>query len=166
MMPELADGTIEFQVRGDPKPQPRPKARLVKPKRGKAFIQIYTPSTGCENWRKSVAWAGQREIPAPFTGPLEVDITVYLPRPQRLNTRNADPGAVRCDGAVGDADNYAKAILDALHNVAYFNDAQVTDLIARKRYAAAGCATGARICVRQLDAAESLFSAAADEQAV
>ena len=45
-MPMLADGTIEFSVRGTPKPQPRPKARLVKPRVGKAFIQVYTPSTG------------------------------------------------------------------------------------------------------------------------
>jgi Holliday junction resolvase RusA-like endonuclease len=149
---------VEFTVRGTPKPQPRPKARLVKPRAGKPFIQIYTPSTGCENWRKAVAWAGQREIPAPLTGPLEVEIVVYIDRPQRLKTKRADQGAVRADGCVGDADHYAKAVLDALHGVAFANDAQVTDLISRKRYAAAGCQPGARIRVAQVDMAESLFA--------
>lgn len=158
-MPDLTD-TIEFAVRGTPKPQPRPKARLVKPRHGKQFIQIYTPSTGCEDWRRAVARAGQLAIPAPLTGPLEVTITVYLPRPQRLDTKRADPGAVRCDRAVGDTDNFAKAVLDALHDVAFHNDAQVTDLISRKRYAAAGCSPGARICVRRLDASTTLFTGA------
>lgn len=157
-MPTIADGTIEFTVRGTPKPQPRPKARLVKPRRGKPFIQIYTPTTGCEDWRRAVARAGKLAIPSPLTGPLEVTITVYLPRPQRLDTKRADPGAVRCDKAVGDSDNFAKAILDALHDVAFLNDAQVTDLIVRKRYAAAGCSPGARIWVRPIAESEGLFS--------
>ena len=152
-MPMLADGTIEFSVRGTPKPQPRPKARLVKPRVGKAFIQVYTPSTGVAEWRTAVARAGRREIREPFRGPLAIDITVYLERPKRLDSKRADPGAALAPEAVGDVDNFGKAILDALHGVAFFNDAQVTDLAVRKRRAAAGCATGARICVRQLDEA-------------
>ena len=96
-MPELADGTIEFTVRGTPRPQPRPKARLVKPRGGKPFIQIYTPTTGVAEWRSAVARAGRREIREPFRGPLAVDITVYLERPKRLDSKRADPGAVVSD---------------------------------------------------------------------
>ena len=60
--------------------------------------------------------------------------------------------------AVGDSDNFAKAILDALHDVAFVNDAQVTDLIVRKRYAAAGFAPGAKVWIRPLETSEGLFS--------
>lgn len=170
-MPQLADGTIEFEVRGTPKPQPRPKAELrFAGKTRKPIVHIYTPdsykgpdgkrrSNGVKEWRAAVARAAKHEFAAPFTGPLEVDITVYLERPKRLDSKRADPGAVLAPEAVGDSDNFAKAILDALHGVAFLNDAQVTDLTVRKRRAAAGCAPGARICVRQLDESIGLFSA-------
>lgn len=147
-----------FTVRGTPKPQPRPKARLVKPRAGKPFIQIYTPSTGCEDWRNAVAWAGRRAIPAPLEGPIEVEITVYIDRPQRLCRKSDPTGPIRVENAVGDADNFAKSILDALHGVAFKDDAQVSDLIARKRYHAVGSAPGARVVVRSVTPVPMLFS--------
>lgn len=146
-----------FTVRGVPKPQPRPKAQ-IRYARGKPVPHIYTPATGCAEWRSAVASAGQRAMPEPFAGPIEVEIIVYLVRPQRLCRPSDDPGIIRVDAAVGDADNFAKAILDALHDVAFRNDAQVSDLIVRKRYAAVGCSPGARICVRQVEAVGGLFS--------
>lgn len=146
-----------FTVRGDPKPQPRPKARMVTPRGGKPFVSIYTPTTGCEEWRKAVRKAAALAFQFPRPGSLEVEITVYAPRPQRLCRARDFEGVIRADTAIGDVDNYAKAILDAMKGVAFEDDAQVTDLVARKRYTAKGAAPGARVVVREVERVPVMF---------
>jgi len=153
-----------FTVRGIPKPQPRPKAELRRGQGGKMFPHIYTPSTGCAPWRKAVARAAGLRFADPIEGPIEVEITVYLVRPGRLNRKRDYEGPVLAPGAVGDVDNFAKAILDAINGIVFRDDAQVTDLIARKRYHAKGAAPGALIVVREADAVPVIFAEFAAEQ--
>lgn len=74
----------------------------------------------------------------PLDGPVSLSITAYLPIPQRMNRADR---AKALDGTLvpvtrPDADNYAKAALDACNAVLFRDDAQVTELMVRKRYSA------------------------------
>lgn len=60
---------------------------------------------------------------------IELDMTLYVPRPRTVDRILPTTGA--CVGKL------QHAVADALSGVVYASDAQVTDLIARKRYAGA-----------------------------
>lgn len=61
------------------------------------------------DYKDSVGWIGRTKFPKPLTGPVVVDITVYV-----------------SGGIVGDWDNYGKAICDGLNKIAYLDDRQIT----------------------------------------
>jgi Holliday junction resolvase RusA-like endonuclease len=84
--------------------------------------------------RARVALAGA----APIAGAITLSVRAFLPIPESWPTRRRRQAA---EGLIvptsrPDADNFAKAIADALNRVAYRDDAQVVDLVSRKRYAA------------------------------
>lgn len=150
---------VSFAVRGDPEPQPRPRAFRSR---------IYNPDTA-DRWKAAVAAASQlawREEPLPLPRPLEVAVTVFVARPQRLLTRNSDPGLIPLIArGAGDGDNFAKAILDAMEGIIFVNDCQVARLTIEKYYVAIGYKPGARVWV--LDWAPlTLFAAAAAAEEV
>lgn len=71
---------------------------------------------------------------------VEVEVTAFLPAPKRLSGRMEwliDHGFAR-PKKKPDADNIAKAILDALNTLAYDDDAQVVDLCVHKRFCRQG----------------------------
>lgn len=71
---------------------------------------------------------------------IEADLTAFLPAPKRLSRKMEwliDHGFAR-PKKKPDADNIAKAILDALNTLAYDDDAQVVDLHVRKRFCRQG----------------------------
>jgi len=147
-MAKPAEPTLTFSVAGVPKPQPRPKAQ-VRRIGGRSMAHIYTPSTGCKEWRDAVA-AGCRLAfrDEPLTAGMRVRIVVYTPRPQRLCKKSSPEGPVpMIETGKGDADNYAKAVLDAIEGILFVNDAQVYSLKCDKFYAAKGCRPGAVVKV-------------------
>lgn len=142
-------------VHGEPKGQPRPRAFS---RNGSA--RMYDPGTA-ENWKSAVAGALQFHHGKLHEGPFEVEILLYFPRPK---SHFGAKGLLARFGSVffrkkPDADNVAKAILDALSEKSgvgfWKDDADVTDLIVRKRWAD-GRAAGAQIDISQIS--DSLFS--------
>jgi Holliday junction resolvase RusA-like endonuclease len=126
--------SLEFWVEGTPQAQPRVKAFA----RGK-HASVYTPDTA-DAWKAEVRRAALSKCttPEPLRGPLSVRLTFHMPRPK---SRKGDVWHT----SRPDADNLAKAVLDALGDARIWcDDAQVACLSAKKFYAAgtndAGCA--------------------------
>lgn len=125
---------LEFWVSGVPKAQPRVKAFA----RGK-HARVYTPDTA-DAWKAEVRRAALAKCPTPepLRGPLSVKLTFHMPRPK---SRKGDVW----HSSRPDADNLAKAVLDAMGDAGIWgDDAQVAWLSAKKLYATgtndAGCA--------------------------
>ena len=117
-----------FTVPGKPVPKARPRARVVG-----RHARIYTPST---TRRFEALVASCVPVDAEQPGDLvRVDLMVYLPRPKqrpRYMPRWLWSMAEPYHRAVGDVDNYAKAVLDGLDGW-LGNDIRVVDLRAQKR---------------------------------
>jgi crossover junction endodeoxyribonuclease RusA len=125
--------TIEFFTQGTPKGQPRPKAFS----RG-GHAGVYDPGTANE-WKLLIRHEAQKNAPeSKFSGPVRVTIHFYLPRPKAHFLKSG----LRGDAPVWvekkpDADNLAKAVMDALTDLGSYwaDDSQVTQLHVTKRYA-------------------------------
>jgi crossover junction endodeoxyribonuclease RusA len=120
---------------------PRAVVTSDNPK-GKGWEQSIRNAAAIELLRKTNA--GNRFV----TEPVTIEVVFYLPRPQYLLTKGKAPLAVP-HTKKPDVDKLARACKDALTGVVWTDDAQVTDLIARKRYCAAGEFPRATIRVRQ-----------------
>lgn len=142
---------IEFEVRGTPKPQPRAKTRVVQPRGAPAFAHIYTPRSA-DDWRTAVdRTASLRSPPAPFEGPVRVELFFYLDRLKKHAGCGPEP-FLASDRIGGDFDNLAKTVVDVLQKRRYFtDDAQVAAADVRKWYAAIGAAPGVRVRVGPVD---------------
>jgi crossover junction endodeoxyribonuclease RusA len=128
-------------VPGDPKGQPRPRAFAVG---GKA--RVYDPGTA-EHWKSQIALAFPRTI-VKYSGPVSVALSFYMARPKNHYRKD---GALKDDTPIAyakkpDADNLAKACLDAMTTMGVWDDdAQVAVLSIHKWYvspiafARAGC---------------------------
>lgn len=132
----LPDVTIQriplhtFHALGKPKGQPRPRA-FVRGKRA----AVYDPGTA-ENWKGDVARACSALEGARLHAPLSVTLTFFMPRPKShfgsRGTLKASAPRFMHDGRP-DADNLAKAVLDALTGIgAWIDDEQVCELTVRK----------------------------------
>lgn len=72
---------------------------------------------------------------------VHIDITQQIPKSwSNSKTIRAEHGEIVPVTRNGDLDNICKSILDALNGYAYTDDAQVTTLIASKKYGADPCA--------------------------
>ncbi len=137
-------------VHGEPKGQPRPRAFV---RAGRAAV--YDAGTA-ENWKSAIASALRFHQGKLHEGPFEVEMFLYFPRPKsHFGTR----GLLARFGSVffrkkPDVDNVAKAVLDSLsekNGIGFWkDDADVTDLIVRKRWAD-GRPAGAQIDISILD---------------
>jgi Holliday junction resolvase RusA-like endonuclease len=124
--------TIQFFAAGIPKGQPRPRAFA----RG-GHAAVYDPGTA-EGWKSQVAIAAREHIPdVPLDTPIKLRLGFILPRPkahQRANGLLKDGAPLFC-AKKPDADNYAKAVMDALTLLRVWNDdCQVCELYVRKTY--------------------------------
>lgn len=119
-----------FRANGIPKGQPRPRAFS---RGGRAAV--YDPGTA-EGWKGDVARACAELEGAAIFVPLSVTLTFYLPRPKghyRTNGQLKPSSPVFMHTGKPDADNLAKAVLDALTNIrAWLDDDQVCELTIRK----------------------------------
>jgi Holliday junction resolvase RusA-like endonuclease len=70
------------------------------------------------------AWKGKE----PLTCQLRARIEVF----------KEQPGSTKLDAPKPDADNYAKAVLDAMNKIVFHDDSQVETLVVHKRWAKKG----------------------------
>lgn len=126
--------SVGFSVHGKPQGKGRPRFAV----RG-GHARAYTPEATRE-YEARVAHAARVAMDgdAPIGGALDVEIDVYLPIPSRFNKaqREAAQAGVIRPTCKPDADNVAKAVLDAAQGIAFEDDAQVSDLIVRRRFSA------------------------------
>lgn len=124
---------ITFAVSGEPKSQPRPKAM----RRG-SFVHIYTPATA-KVWKGLVASAAKPFLsPVPIEGPLSLSLDFRFVRPKsHFTSKGALSKSARLAHTTKpDADNLAKAVMDALTDAGLWkDDTQVVQLNVTKSYA-------------------------------
>jgi Holliday junction resolvase RusA-like endonuclease len=118
---------VGFTVPGEPKPHPRPRACI----RG-SHASVYTPKPAQD--RKYIiqkygqAAMGERK---PYTGAVMAKLTFVMPRPKNLIWKTKPMDRIK-HTRVGDCDNLAKGVLDALNGVVYLDDSQVWCLVVTK----------------------------------
>ena len=138
---------ISFFVPGQPKGQPRPRA-FARRFGATWTARVYDPGTA-EGWKSAIAIAAKEHIQNPHAGPLLVTLEFFLQRPKAHFLR----GVLRENSphhhtGKPDVDNLAKAVLDALTTiVAWSDDAIISELHVRKRYADEIGNCGCRVCI-------------------
>lgn len=116
-----------FVAEGIPKGQPRARAFYMKDK----GVRMFDPSTA-EGWKSQVAVAGRGVLPEiPIEGPIILTLTFFFPRPKSHYGSGKKASTLK-DSApkfhIGkpDADNLAKAVMDAMTQLGFWkDDAQV-----------------------------------------
>lgn len=129
---DLEPHLIVVTVPGAPVAKGRPRITA----RG-GFARAYTPAKTVryEDLVRIAAYDAMNGN-APVTGQVTVCITAYVQPPKSMRKRDREAAA---EGLLHpttrpDADNYAKAALDGCNGILFKDDAQVTDLIVRKRF--------------------------------
>ena len=104
------------------------------------------------HYQEALARAG---VSAPFVpeGPVSLDIVAVFACPKSAPKRIS--GARRPQAGRPDADNIAKACMDAANGLLFMDDAQVAQLRVWKLYGIAGEAPFVRVTVRPMDVAMS-----------
>lgn len=126
---------IQFTVPGRPVGKGRPRFST----RG-GFVKTYTPEKTA-SFENLVKLAFQQAAPEGFVPfgkdtALEMVITARFTPPESASKKKREAmlmGDIR-PTKVPDVDNVVKCVMDALHDVAYVNDASVVNVIAEKRY--------------------------------
>ena len=102
---------MRFEVQAEPRPQPRPRFA-----RGRA----YEPAT-IKAFKAAVRSAAQAAMSGRPPSSTAVTVTLKFRRKFETTSRR-----------FGDADNLAKAVLDALAGVVFTDDSQITRLLVEK----------------------------------
>lgn len=127
-----------WRVFGEPKPQPRPRAFTRN-----GHASVYDPGTA-EGWKGSIALAigGGRK---PYDQALSVAIDFYFAPPKNLQ-KKCERGETHFRTSKPDIDNLIKSTLDAMTALwVWFDDSQIVEIRATKRYATPDCSPGAVI---------------------
>ena len=124
---------INFWVAGEPKGQPRPKAFARA-----GIASVYDPGTA-EGWKAIVRIEAEKNKPAVvLTGPLRLCLHFFIKRPKsHYNSKGIlKPGAAYRHIGKPDADNLAKAVMDAITNLGTWwkDDSQIAVLHVVKSY--------------------------------
>jgi Holliday junction resolvase RusA-like endonuclease len=130
---------VRFSLSGIPVGQGRVRSRLVRPAdpREPEFIQHY-PAPATVQYQRAIAKVariamGSRPL---LSGALRLVIVAVFPVPpswRRAERRAALAGYLR-HAVRPDADNLAKAVMDAMKGVVWRDDTQVADLVVAKWY--------------------------------
>lgn len=126
-----------FRVPGVPVPQGSKQAFVVK---GRAVVTERGRSA-LGPWRSAIAAAAAAELDEALVGPIAVALVFTLPRPKSHYRTGARAGelreaAPRYVETRPDVDKLTRAVLDALSGVAFRDDGQVAELVARKVFGA------------------------------
>lgn len=168
---------LEFTVIGDPATKgsvtafvPKRKDGSFVTKPGGAPMVVKHDDTGAKGKTWSAAVAGSafeamvtQNVELVRDRPLVIEVDFYAPRPKShfRSGRNAHLLAVDAPAAPckrPDVDKLLRAILDALRNVVYADDGQVTAVIARKNFG-----EPARAVVRVSEFAPAVSAESRDE---
>lgn len=145
--------TISFQVSGDPKGQPRPRA-FARRMGAKFVARVYDAGTA-EEWKSLIATAAKPFAPRePLGCAFYVQLHFIFRRPAHHYRGGKFSAELKASAplfhtAKPDADNLAKAVLDCLTQLGCFwrDDQQVTQLYVSKSY---GVMPGVHVQIKEL----------------
>jgi Holliday junction resolvase RusA-like endonuclease len=140
---------ISFFVAGTPKPQGSKRA-LMRPG-AKHPTLVESAGEALKDWRAAVRYAAARQSRA-ITGPVKVTLAFRFSRPKShfgtgRHSHALKQSAPESHTKKPDVDKLARAVLDALTNVAFEDDSCVTVLAATKHYSLAPFTSGCWITV-------------------
>jgi Holliday junction resolvase RusA-like endonuclease len=144
--------SIEFFVPGIPAPGGSKRAFVVN---GRAVVT--DDSKRNKPWRACVSLAAREAYRGdPLTGPLDLEVTCYMPRPKSHYRSGKMCALLKLDAPERhtkkpDATKLLRAIEDALTGIVWQDDAQISDQHVYKRYCSK---VGARVVVRSLAGTE------------
>jgi Holliday junction resolvase RusA-like endonuclease len=132
---------LETFVVGTPKAQPRVRSMGFRSRTtGKVTSRVYDPGTA-DAWRGDVARAVREAMQmagaAPLSGPVALEIALFLPRPAYHYRKDGSlkPTAPKYVTTKPDSDNFLKAIADAMNGSgAWVDDCQVASALVAKMY--------------------------------
>jgi crossover junction endodeoxyribonuclease RusA len=110
---------IKFTVDGNPVPQGSMK--IIN-----GHI-LHSQGSALAVWRSSIALAGRFAGAKPVEGAIGVEVTFKVRRPKTVIREHPT--------VAPDLDKYVRGLLDALTGIAYNDDSQVVEVIAKKIYA-------------------------------
>ena len=115
---------MKLRIEIEPIPCPRPRVRAIKLRTsGKTIASAYYPAAYAQ-WKAKFAELvdGPDE---PLDGPLSLTIRNFVKKPRTS----------KLDHPVGDVDNYAKSVMDALTQLGFWHDdKQVISLLVTKEF--------------------------------
>lgn len=121
---------------------PAPKGSRIPGKRKDGTIYTRPASKGEKPWRETVAYAARANRPAGKTlpPPYEIELLFSMPEPEKPK--------YRWPSKDGDLDKLIRAVLDGLTQGELIqDDRHVIQLVARKRFIAAGAIPGVYIAI-------------------
>lgn len=127
---------ISFTIAGPPQPWRRARARMIAPKGGRPFLQTFVDQdtrawkTSCQDRMNEAL--GHDGSPYPAGTPLSLRVVCLFPCPAGDHRRTRPPGLRWHTKAQGDADNLAKAVMDAGNGVLWPDDRQIAELAVLK----------------------------------
>jgi Holliday junction resolvase RusA-like endonuclease len=136
-MPWVLGEVIRIEVPGKPKPMPRQRHRIVRPKGKKEFVGNYMP-TESRNEQAVLRDFAQQQMNgrSPFDGPVDLRVVAYMPvsaswskKKQALALADKIRPISRPDGT-----NMLRLAEDAFKHVVYRDDSQISDFGVWKRY--------------------------------
>ena len=142
-----------LHVPGSPAPQGSKSFKGFRNGRG----ILVESSAAVGPWRERIALAAHNAMSGRtlMTGPIDITMLFVLPRPKSAPKRTTPPAVKRPD-----LDKLARAVLDALTNVVFSDDSQVTSIGCAKRLAQLDEAPGLYLAIapddQDLNPAESL----------
>ena len=122
---------VEFFVAGEPKAKGSMRSIPFQDKAGKLHVNTFHDTKSGTAWEritKLAALESWGEKPA-FKEAVRVDLTFTLRRPKTVSEKKRPQPIVKPD-----IDKLARSVLDAVTGVVFADDAQVTGLVATKRY--------------------------------
>lgn len=123
--------TVFFTIEGKPRGKERPKFNSKKKK-------CYTPDTTVE-YEKLVKWSYRSQCKSYYFGdktPLKMVLMIYyyIAKSDKKQVKKDKLNAHIRPTLTPDIDNVIKAVCDGLNGLAYKDDAQIVEVVAKKYY--------------------------------
>lgn len=132
---------MAFVVHGEARPGGSKRAFPIRKNGRIVKIATVEDAKGVKEWRGSVAAVAAEAMNGRglLTGPIEVRLTFYRPRPQGHYGTGRNAALVKASAPAfpatrPDVLKLARAVEDALSGIVYRDDAQIVEELLRKRY--------------------------------
>lgn len=119
--------SVSFTIPGKPFAKQRPRATRMG--------RVYTPSETV-SFERTVGMIANPHFPKPIDGPVRLTVIATFAPPASWSKKKASAFLHRPHTQRPDIDNCVKAIADGLNRIAWADDGQVAEIVARKVWGA------------------------------